>query len=339
MSSDAEKLRRDGWIDVFRGLAAVSVVLFHFSVIPFNGDPGPGTSAWRAFWSRGYLGVPVFFSVSGYCIGRTWLKAAGWRDFALRRFRRIFPPYWASLIVLVAFACARKLVNGVNDVAVLPRSVPAVAATLALATSPMSTVKTMNWVYWTLTCEVAFYAVLTLILVCRKARIRILAWTHVVFCVVAAAGFNPSVGPLFIVNHWPLFGTGAALALIAEHRSPALLMFGASAFYTLFGSHHQPGLDFVVISAATVVLIWLTRSAIFPVFLSPFRELGLFSYSLYLVHVPLGVYGLMRFLPKRFPSDPCYIGEELILLVGTILIARLFYLVAERPFVHLPPKP
>src|SRR4029078_6267041 len=59
-------------------------------------------TGWTKLLSYGRLGVPVFFVISGYCIAAT-AEATRRRDgniadYFLRRFRRIFPPYWAVLI-------------------------------------------------------------------------------------------------------------------------------------------------------------------------------------------------------------------------------------------------
>jgi peptidoglycan/LPS O-acetylase OafA/YrhL len=338
MSPGAERNRRDGWIDMFRGFAAVSVVLFHFSVLPFTGTPGPITSAWRRFWGYGYLGVAVFFALSGYCIARTWLRAPGWLDFSIRRIRRIYPAYWSSLGLLILVAGSRKLATGINDVAVLPRTAPAIIATLALATAPLSEVKTVNWVYWTLTCEVIFYVILALVLAFPRARVRVLVVAHVGLCAAASSGMISPVGPFFFVDYWPMFGAGAALAIAGDHRSSAWVMLGACAAYAIAGHHESPQTAYAITAFITTALIWFTRRANFPHFLSPFRSLGLFSYSLYLVHVPIGVYLLMRLLPAHFPSDFPYLAEELIVLAGTIGAARIFFVVAEKPFAHLPAK-
>ncbi len=338
MNADAEKHRRDGWIDFFRGFAAISVVLFHFSVLPFAGTPGPTTSAWRWFWGYGYLGVAVFFALSGYCIGRTWLRSSGWLDFSLRRIRRIYPAYWASLGLLILVAVSRKLATGINDVAVLPRTAPAVAATLALATAPLSPVKTVNWVYWTLTCEVLFYFILASMLVSPRLRVQMLVVAHVALCAAAASGAISPLGPLFFVDYWPMFGVGAALAIAAEHRTAAWVMLAACAAYAVAGHHESPQSAYATTAFVTAALIAITRHIAFPRYLSPLRSLGLFSYSLYLVHVPVGVYLLMRLLPARFPTDTSYLVEELLVLAGTIAAARLFFVMAEKPFAHFPAK-
>jgi len=65
---------------------------------------------------------------------------------------------------------------------------------------------------------------------------------------------------------------------------------------------------------------------------SPFRQVGQFSYSLYLIHVPVGCYLLPHyFLWKSdrhlWPS----LVQDVILFTGSLLAAYLFYCVAEKP--------
>jgi len=58
--------------------------------------------------SYGYLGVPIFFVISGYCISATAQNTLRNRHrvstFFIRRFRRIYPPYWILLGALVPIA-------------------------------------------------------------------------------------------------------------------------------------------------------------------------------------------------------------------------------------------
>ena len=339
MNAEGGEIRRNSWIDAFRGLAALMVATFHMNVVPFEGKAGTLTLAWRSLWSHGHLGVPVFFALSGYCVTSSWMRLSDWRRYSYLRIRRIFPPYWSSLLLILTLACSRKLLFGVNDVATLPRSVLAVLATLALDTAPASRVVTVNWVYWTLTCEVAFYAILLVAMLSGWAKARMLVAAHAVLCTVAALNLAPNSGPLFIGKYWPLFGVGAALSLLSNHPKAGVLMLCMSSAGALLGHHYSPGPDYVIAAFATTLLIWLSRHVALPKMLQPVRRLGIFSYSLYLVHVPVGVYCLMRLLPKSYPSDAAYLFQQFLVLGGTIAASWLFFQVAEKPFITRPKAP
>jgi peptidoglycan/LPS O-acetylase OafA/YrhL len=71
----------------------------------------------------------------------------------------------------------------------------------------------------------------------------------------------------------------------------------------------------------------------FPAWLSPMRQLGVFSYSSYLLHVPLGVYVFGRLFPGTYPADGIYFLGQLAQVAATIALAWLFFRVAERPFL------
>lgn len=81
-------------VDVFRGIAVLAVLLFHADVLPY-----------------GYLGVDLFFVVSGLLIGRMLLRQI-WRDegrlqlvpFVLSRGMKIWPSYYAMLVLGSLFA-------------------------------------------------------------------------------------------------------------------------------------------------------------------------------------------------------------------------------------------
>jgi peptidoglycan/LPS O-acetylase OafA/YrhL len=97
-------------VDQVRGFAALIVVICHMSVSAYVGAPNLGERPlpWLGLLlGFGYLGVPLFFVVSGFCIhwpqararhdGRA--DAPGWRAFFQRRFWRLYPAYFASLFV------------------------------------------------------------------------------------------------------------------------------------------------------------------------------------------------------------------------------------------------
>ncbi len=99
-------------LDAWRGVACLMVVLHHagFGLLwAKDSDPSAGEWARRlVVWFIGQmdLGVPVFFVISGYCIAASMdghrLRGASSWEFLGRRVRRIYPPYWASLLFFVA---------------------------------------------------------------------------------------------------------------------------------------------------------------------------------------------------------------------------------------------
>ncbi len=99
-------------LDVWRGVACLMVVLHHAGFALRWGDAATLSGVDRARWlAVGLvrwmdLGVPLFFVISGYCIAASLdahrrRGASSWR-FLGRRLRRIYPPYWAALLVFAA---------------------------------------------------------------------------------------------------------------------------------------------------------------------------------------------------------------------------------------------
>lgn len=98
-------------LDVWRGLACLLVVLLHSTFPAQVGDvasqklhhpiAGHIVFLFRQLW----IGVPMFFVISGYCISATAdssrRKARAGSHYFKRRIRRIFPPYWVALGVTI----------------------------------------------------------------------------------------------------------------------------------------------------------------------------------------------------------------------------------------------
>jgi len=110
-------------IDALSGIAALGVVLYHAVLQTQNGVPN-NLFQWPVklgvfLSSLGYIGVFLFFVISGFCIHLQWAKtrASGvtpiiqlgsfWR----RRFRRLYPPY---IIALAPFLLLAALSSGFN---------------------------------------------------------------------------------------------------------------------------------------------------------------------------------------------------------------------------------
>ena len=139
--------RRLSQVDALRGLAALAVVFFHFTTrftelyLP---DYRPSLSA-----TYGYFGVNLFFIVSGFVIFMTLERTAKPMDFVVSRFSRLFPTYWAG--ILLTFCITHWL--GLPGK--LVEFWPAIANFLMIHS--IFGVPHVDGVYWTLEVELLFY--------------------------------------------------------------------------------------------------------------------------------------------------------------------------------------
>src|SRR5262249_29087974 len=88
------------------------VIAFHSTL--YARPEGPPWTWLLSISQRMWLGVPIFFVISGYCITATAdssrRKNRGWWDYTKRRIRRIFLPYW------IAFAAFAVVVTAVDTI-------------------------------------------------------------------------------------------------------------------------------------------------------------------------------------------------------------------------------
>jgi peptidoglycan/LPS O-acetylase OafA/YrhL len=100
------------FLDCLRGVAILAVFAFHSLACSFN-TPGLPWAGWfrgfnvpRSFLALlpatfGWVGVPIFFVISGFCIHLSFQKgsSSGVCGFYLRRFFRVYPPYLGALLL------------------------------------------------------------------------------------------------------------------------------------------------------------------------------------------------------------------------------------------------
>jgi len=159
-------LRFVGALEGLRGYAALLMVVYHAWVL----TGGPLLGGGRAVLSGGFLAVDLFFVLSAFVLTLPAARTGdfgSWRDYALRRAARILPAYYASLAVaLVLFhplagpaadrrpPTADALLAHLSFLQVEARLLPGYDGALGFRVDPP---------LWTMSVEVAFYAVLPLI--------------------------------------------------------------------------------------------------------------------------------------------------------------------------------
>ncbi|MEO6053120.1 MAG: acyltransferase [Chthoniobacterales bacterium] len=307
-------------LDCLRGLASLWVVLFHINEmhpIILN----------RVMVRYGWLGVPIFFVISGYCIALALRRQQSAGVFLWRRLWRIYPPYLASIVVVLLVVGLHLFTKGANNVTILPHSVGEILATLTLLTAPATSVHTVNWVYWSLTYEVIFYFVTAISLSFGRYRLAF-------FIFLGIASFYPGIGKmpvLFFLGQWPLFGLGLATWYFCESQNKSTALLLVILVAAIF---HEFSLSMACTATGISLLIYLCYTFQPPDFLfpRPFRYLGDISYSLYLTHVPIGCFVMdYYFNPVLMRTGMPSPLRDLIIICVCILFAAFFYTIIERP--------
>jgi peptidoglycan/LPS O-acetylase OafA/YrhL len=177
----AEGVRREvGYIPAIeglRGIAVLWVVVFHYVTVRSGRFVDPfvewidGLMPLKIIVRNGFLGVDLFFLITGFLLTLPWFKhalegrappSAG--SFYARRARRILPAYYVQLVLL--FALFLPLLNpGLwrNDTQFVLGNVGLHAAFLHYTTPYSSASLAINGALWTLALEMQYYLLLPLI--------------------------------------------------------------------------------------------------------------------------------------------------------------------------------
>src|ERR1700752_4265459 len=202
-------VERDRGIDVLRGLAALCVAYFHFTC----GNPtflNEG-SLLKISGGYGYLGVTVFFVISGFVIPLA-MDRRGYQfprdalDFGLRRIIRLEPAYLCSIMIALVLGIISAILPFTN--ATMPSASTFDVALHAAYLAPWFEVPWILPVYWSLAIEFQFYFFMLLAAPCLLTLDLRVMWAFLV--TVAAGSFLSADGRLIFV-FLPLFGLGLSL--------------------------------------------------------------------------------------------------------------------------------
>ncbi len=303
-------------LDAIRGAACLMVCLFHFT----NSDPDfPKSTYLRALFAHGNLGVQVFFVISGFIIpvsmGKSHYQWTSFWRFLMKRGVRLHPPYLLALLVAVLSAGVASLLPGGQPFGFKVSDL----VTHSLLLNGLLNKPWINAVFWTLAIEFQYYILIALVfpILHRKSRVA----TAVTVLVLGALSLLlPSSQMIF---HWmPVFLLGwAAWMWSIDRRETGWGVALLAASLTLYSM----GWLTALVSVLTVLAIQKWRSGF-----GPLTSVGVFSYSLYLLH---GVVG-GRFIHRAkhlAHSDGTEALVVLAALAGSLLVAWGFSLIVERP--------
>ena len=354
------------FVDGLRGLAMLMVLLYHCWL--FSGQwhltvpLGRGCINLAEVLSFGHVGVNLFLVLSGFCLYWPFTKAGRpeptlW-EFAKKRCRRILPPYYAVLVLCGGAALAEALRDHDPAAAHYTLNWLWIHALMVQNLRP-GYVLTINGSLWSLALEFQLYIVFpVLVEAYRRFTPRRVLWVVLLFCsvfrfAVVQGQFVPDNGLGYVLAYSVFgrafeFALGMAAALLVARRHSGQSLRLRPADYVLAAGvvvaavadgrhgHFQTLTDAMwgLLFAALLVGASAAGSVLHRALSSPWLvSLGIFSYSVYLIHLPL-VLALDTFvLSQHWPAAPLsvFVIAPLMLLLGYG-----FFRVFERPFMTVP---
>ncbi len=314
-------------LDAIRGIAAVMVILYHYS---FRYGQLYGYEVPPPFsFPYGQYGVQLFFIVSGFVIFMTLEKSAHVTDFIVSRLSRLYPAYWAA--VILTFLVVRIFALPGREV-----RIKYAVLNLTMIQSWLA-VPNVDGVYWTLAVELSFYALMCILFITKLLpKIELISWLWLggmALCSYLAAKHGiqlpRAVRSTYLLEYGNLFIAGIMFYKLMHQpeKSQYYILFFALVVEYFLHKH------LVILVAIYFGIFWSFIKGYLSILTAkPFVFLGSISYSLYLIHQNIGYIIIQALERFRVATSTSII---LVPLTISILIASLMYTYIEKPGMKL----
>jgi peptidoglycan/LPS O-acetylase OafA/YrhL len=351
-------------IDGLRGFACLIVLCHHCY---FHGGsylyPTIQVSNWKLSLSSlfyyGYSGVELFFVLSGFCLTYSIIKSPNkvvdWRQYFINRVRRIYPAFIATMVILFGLSFiihSQKLDVFINEKFLEMPTFKHLLLSLSFVSL------SFNTSFWTLCVEWRWYLIVPLMIFIYK-RFNILGTFifSMAISLIYATFIQPSSSVLlkFILSPLALYLPLFVLGILAAHllvTKPSSLVQDYIIRYSKWGVlasfiplfivvPPEPNLEFSYarIVPFGVFYFFLLVAALYD---SNFQKMfswkplvfvGEFSYSLYLIHLPI-IQAIHIFTkPMNWSDQTQFFFYQGFVLTLCIVLGYLFYLLFEKPFL------
>jgi peptidoglycan/LPS O-acetylase OafA/YrhL len=352
-NSNQQKSKRLIELDSLRGIACLSILLFHFT--SYYNDGWQHSQEPLILFKYGNYGVELFFLISGFSIFMS-LKNKSVQEFAILRFWRLFPTYWIAIITI--FFVGQIVVLSPDFIAHGNVSLLELIANFTMIPNVFS-LRYVDSSHWFLGFVLLFYVNIAIIFWVSRSReyfvlIALLSWTmlaviwhsflqhfHMGFWMAALWHENMLywqyiVTMLFILPYINLFLIGVAFYLLYEKRRLGLaifsIIFGVMSDFFIWNRELSIAVEH---SAAVIVVVLIFYLALFlrPAFLTNkiLVYFGSISYSLYLIHQKIGLIIIQQLEKIGINSNIAI----LIAIVSVIILANFLYFLIEKPSYKL----
>lgn len=316
--------QRVGELDALRGLAAFGVMVFHYTT-QYGREIGHLPELGFGFPAGNY-GVNLFFLISGYVIFMTLERTRHAADFIVSRFSRLYPAYWASMLVtswvVYTIGMPQQRISGADwwlDLTMLQQILGA---------------QHLDGSYWTLQVELFFYLnMLALFMLGWLREIRIVLACWLALAAVHATAqlehlhFSYTLREMLILRHIPFFALG--ILFYFRHVGRAVPRLDTPLSIACIAIAWLSGGPVMLMVAAACALIFLMFTQGKLAFLRRpwLLWLGAMSYPLYLVHNAAGLAVIHELESRALPSWVAIFTA----IALALLLAYLLHIAIELP--------
>ena len=325
-------------LDALRFLAAVAVMLFHYTAAEklLWGNPSRLEFPTMNLLTRyGYLGVQLFFVISGFVILMT-AYGRGVEEFVASRVARLFPAYW---VAVVGTFVLQSFWHGDRESSALQALV-----NLTMLQGAVD-VPGVQGAFWTLWVELKFYLLIGVFVVVGMTRRRVIAFALLwpLLSKIAAATDSPVLVSLLMPSYAPYFAAGMLMYVAHRHGHNLLVWLGIGMNYVLCvlhavkyarsrapeitGSEMDGGVVALLIAAIFAAVILCTNGWVSRIEWRWLTAVGALTYPVYLVRGQLGF----------FVIDVLHEGRNSYLVLAAAMlssfaVAWLIHRGVEKPF-------
>ncbi|TCM92805.1 peptidoglycan/LPS O-acetylase OafA/YrhL [Paenibacillus sp. BK033] len=274
-------------LDALRGLAALAVMLYHYTAQYPKLFHDKDSDLFINF-SWGYLGVQLFFIISGFVIYMTLNSTRSTKDFFVKRSIRLYPAYIVAVVLTFTLTTLYQLPG---------RTVGLSEALINLSMlQEFIGIKSVDGVYWTLRVEMTFYLFVgALLLIPRLVKnIEVVALIWLLFCCMVKvidywvdSKITGGLNFITIGDYCNLFISGIMFYRIRQGNNSGLphVMIALCLLYQFIFSELITAIAVLIFFAIFYLLIFNKMTFID---IKPLVFLGSISYCLYLIHQNIG---------------------------------------------------
>lgn len=330
MESTVPKTFRLIELDALRGIAAVLVMLFHYTA-KYQELYGHETPlAFSLPW--GQYGVNLFFMISGFVIFMTLHRIVRPLDFIVSRFSRLFPAFWAAVTITFLLVRWLELPDKTVDIST--------AGLNLFMIHGLFRIPHVDSVYWTLEIELIFYAMaLALYLAGWLDRVHtalasLLALRLVYFMTERFAGIELSwtLSHLLILPYIAWFVCGIMIYRRATFpdatpRQDITVLAAAIGQLAIV-----EGMGIGLLAASLSILLWSASTGRLHLLANPVLAwMGAISYTLYLLHENIGWGIILQLERAGIEANLAILGA----IIVALALATLLTWTIERPAMRL----